>query len=66
MDLADSPDLMTTGEAARALRRTPQALRMWVHRGAGPIEPAVAICGRYLWRRQDIERLLRGESVKQS
>ncbi|KGW22268.1 helix-turn-helix domain-containing protein [Burkholderia pseudomallei] len=62
----DFPDLLTTSEAARAMRRSPQALRMWIARGNGPIKPAVAISGRYLWRRDDVERLLHGEPVQQS
>ncbi|AIV49385.1 helix-turn-helix domain-containing protein [Burkholderia pseudomallei] len=66
MDLADLPDVLTTSEAAKALRRSPSTLRMWLVRDNAPIRPVVSLCGHHLWRRDDVERLLRGESVKRS
>lgn len=52
--------LLTTAEAAEALNRKVQTLRIWACNGSGPIAP-VRIMGRLAWRVDDIEKLLNGE-----
>jgi excisionase family DNA binding protein len=56
-----SHPLMTTPEAAAALRHSPETLRDWVARSRGPIKP-VRIGRRVFWKREEVERLLAGGS----
>ena len=51
--------LLTTAEAAEALNRRPQTLRLWACLENGPIHP-VRINGRLAWRVSDVEKLLNG------
>lgn len=51
--------LLTTAEAAEALNRRPQTLRLWACLKNGPIHP-VRINGRLAWRVSDVEKLLNG------
>ena len=52
--------MLTTAEAAQALNRKVQTLRMWACLGNGPVSP-VRISGRLAWRVDDIEKLLNGD-----
>lgn len=57
--------LMTTIEAAKALRREPNTLRCWSMRGNGPVKPIRTRRGApLLWRRADIERLINGDAIE--
>jgi hypothetical protein len=60
--LAGVPETLTTAEAAVALNRKPQTLRMWACLECGPIRP-VRINGRLAWRLADLTKLLNGEEV---
>ena len=53
-------ELMTTAEAAQALRHSPATVKEWGTRGTGPLKP-VKIGRRVFWRRSDVQHLLGGE-----
>lgn len=53
--------ILSTKDAAAALTRQPQTLRIWACYENGPIRP-VRIHGRLGWRVQDIQALLSGTS----
>lgn len=53
------PEVLSTAEAAAAINRKPQTLRVWSHLGNGPIQP-VRINGRLAWRVSDLRALLSG------
>ncbi|MCP4678139.1 MAG: helix-turn-helix domain-containing protein [Deltaproteobacteria bacterium] len=56
--------LLTTKEAAELLRRAPHTLRVWAMRDTGPISPIrTRPNAPLLWRRSDIEALIKGETV---
>ncbi len=57
------PQHYVTEDAAILLCRKGQTLRKWACEKNGPITP-VHVAGRLLWRRSDIEDLLRGESAE--
>ena len=55
----DFPIMVNTAEAARALGRTTQTLRLWACKGTGPLQPIrVRQGGPLAWRGDDILRLL--------
>ncbi|KFX60584.1 hypothetical protein KBK24_0137280 [Burkholderia sp. K24] len=54
---ADLPKLLSTDEAAAAINRRPQTLRMWACKNKGPISP-IRINGRLAWRVEDLQNLL--------
>lgn len=56
---SDAPDLLTTNEAADMLRLSPRTLWNWSSEGRGLLRP-VKVGSRLLWRRSDVERVLRG------
>lgn len=53
------PEVLTTNEAAAAIKRRPQTLRKWAALECGPIRP-IRINGRLAWRVSDIASLLNG------
>jgi len=53
--------LLTSKEAAAALRLAYATLRDWSAHGRGPIKP-VKIGARVFWRRSDVERLVAGDA----
>lgn len=55
----DDLRIMTTKEAAQALNRAEQTLRIWACRGTGPLRPT-RIYGRLAWRWSDIRKLIEG------
>lgn len=55
---ADLPKLLSTDEAAAAINRRPQTLRMWACKGKGPIAP-IRINGRLAWRVEDLHALMK-------
>jgi hypothetical protein len=57
--LAFVPETLTTAEAAVALNRKPQTLRMWACHENGPIRP-VRVHGRLAWPANQIAALLSG------
>jgi hypothetical protein len=57
--LAGVPETLTTAEAAVALNRKPQTLRMWACNENGPIRP-VRVHGRLAWPANQIAALLNG------
>ena len=57
--LAGVPETLTTAEAAVALNRKPQTLRMWACNENGPIRP-VRVHGRLAWPANQIAALLSG------
>lgn len=57
--LTVEPSTLTTAEAARALRRSPNTLRKWASLGEGPVRPR-RIYGRLAWPRAEIEQLIGG------
>lgn len=57
--LASVPETLTTAEAAVALNRKPQTLRMWACNENGPIRP-VRVHGRLAWPASQIAALLTG------
>jgi hypothetical protein len=57
--LAGVPETLTTAEAAVALNRKPQTLRMWACNENGPIRP-VRVHGRLAWPANQISALLNG------
>jgi hypothetical protein len=57
--LAGVPETLTTAEAAVALNRKPQTLRMWACLENGPIRP-VRVHGRLAWPANQIAALLNG------
>ena len=57
--LAGVPETLTTAEAAVALNRKPQTLRMWACNENGPIRP-VRVHGRLAWPANQIAILLNG------
>lgn len=59
------PALLTTDEAATALRMRPQTLRRWACQGSGPIRP-VKIGGRLAWKRESVLRLIEGQPVERA
>ena len=53
------PTVVNTAEAARALGRTTQTLRLWACKGIGPLRPIrVRAGGPLAWRGADILRIL--------
>lgn len=57
------PKMLTTEDAAKALHRSVQTLRMWSHKRNGPIDP-VRLHGHggpLLWRETDIIDVLNGK-----
>jgi hypothetical protein len=62
VEIAPGALMMTTEQAAAALNRKPQTLRVWAMVGH-PIAP-VRIHGRLAWRVADVEALLNGETDK--
>jgi hypothetical protein len=50
---------LTTAEAAKALNRAPQTLRIWACLEEGPIRP-LRIHGRLAWPVDEIAALLKG------
>lgn len=58
---SENHPLMTSKEAAAALRLAYATLRDWSANGRGPIKP-VKIGARVFWRRSDVERLVTGDS----
>ena len=56
-------EIVSTKEAARMLNRKPQTLRLYSHRGDGPLKP-IKIHGRLGWKLSQIKQLLRGEKVE--
>ena len=66
LDLSNSdswPELMETPEAALAVRRAAQTLRVWAMKGNGPIQPVrfFGRGGRLVWRKADILRLINAD-----
>jgi len=61
------PRMLTTMEAAAALKRRPATLRLWACRGDGPISPIRLNRrgGPLLWREADILALLSGDAAEQ-
>nr|WP_296946793.1 DNA-binding protein [uncultured Massilia sp.] len=59
LKLASVPETLTTAEAAVALNRKPQTLRMWACNENGPIRP-VRVHGRLAWPANQIAALLNG------
>lgn len=57
--LAGVPSTLTTAEAAVALNRKPQTLRMWACAESGPVRP-VRVHGRLAWPVDQIAALLKG------
>ena len=57
--LASVPETLTTAEAAVALNRKPQTLRMWACQENGPVRP-VRVHGRLAWPANQIVALLNG------
>jgi hypothetical protein len=57
--LASVPETLTTAEAAVALNRKPQTLRMWACNENGPVRP-VRVHGRLAWPANQIAALLSG------
>jgi len=57
--LSAVPETLTTAEAAVALNRKPQTLRMWACNENGPIRP-VRVHGRLAWPANQIAALLNG------
>jgi hypothetical protein len=55
---------LTTSQAAKALNRSEQTLRIWSCKKNGPICP-ININGRLAWRVSDIEALLNGDLTLQ-
>lgn len=55
--MSQIPETLTTREAAKALKRSPQTLRRWACYEDGPIRP-VRIHRRLAWRVEDIVKLL--------
>ena len=51
------PEMLTTNEAAAALRKQPQTLYKWSSTGSAPIHP-VRVNGKLLWRADDVRKLL--------
>ena len=51
--------LLTTTEAAAALRHSPAALKDWALYGRGPNRP-IKIGVRVFWKRSEVERLFAG------
>ena len=60
--LARGRDTLTNAEAASAINRAPQTLRIWACLENGPIRP-IRIKGRLAWRVSDLQALLSGEVV---
>ena len=58
-------EYLTTKEAAIALNRTEQLLRVWACKGTGPIKPVQLSIRRLGWLPQDIENVLNGVAVGQ-
>ena len=56
------PEVLTTNEAAAAIKRKPQTLRKWACLDNGPIRP-VRINGRLVWRVADLQALLNCEGA---
>jgi Helix-turn-helix domain len=52
------PKMLSTGEAARILRRSPYTLRDWA-KGDNPLR-AIKVKGRLLWPLEEIKRSLAG------
>jgi hypothetical protein len=57
---ASLPEVLSTSEAAAALKRQPQTLRKWACLENGPIRP-IRINGRLGWRVSDLKALLEGD-----
>ena len=58
--------LLTTKEAAAVLRRSAQTLRVWSMNDSGPIRPVrTRPRAPLLWRFQDIQQLISGDSEEQ-
>lgn len=56
------PEMLTTEQAAAALHKKPQSLRVWSCHGSGPIQPVrLGKRGPLLWRKSDIIAILSGE-----
>ena len=60
LNFLDGKRTLTTDEAAEALNRKPQTLRIWACKGYGPLTP-VRVNGRLAWNRADVEALLNGD-----
>ena len=65
MNYETLPAILTTDEAAAALRKQPQTLRRWACEGSGPIRP-VKIGGRLAWKREDLAALIGGNEGAES
>jgi hypothetical protein len=52
--------MLTTAEAAKAIKRMPQTLRKWACLENGPIRP-IRINGRLAWSLDEIAALLNGD-----
>lgn len=63
LELDEMKKTLTTAEAAVALNRKQQTLRMWALDSCtnAPIKP-IRICGRLAWSVSEIEALLNGEA----
>lgn len=53
-DSSEPTELLTIGDLARILKRTPASIRQAKYEGKLP--PCAPILGRPMWRRADIER----------
>lgn len=55
-----TPEVVLTEDAAKLLKLSIETMRRWGRYGNGPIKP-VKVGRKFLWRIQDINRLLAGE-----
>ena len=60
-ELARLPDLLTTEELSRVIRRAKNTIRIWAMRGSGPLVPLrTAPRAPLLWRKMDVIAFLNG------
>ncbi|MDD2883072.1 MAG: helix-turn-helix domain-containing protein [Rhodoferax sp.] len=55
-----TPKTVLTEDAAELLKLSKETMRRWGRLGNGPIKP-VKVGRKFLWRLEDINRLLAGE-----
>ena len=55
-----TPEILLTQDAANLLKLSIETMRRWGRYGNGPIKP-VKVGRKFLWRIDDINRLLAGE-----